>query len=56
MLVSHSQQSIGDSMQWQSDCSGADSLVLQSFSSYMPLPSDVDILPGHLGYSGAEWP
>ena len=34
-------------MQWPSDCSGADSLVLQSFSSYMPLPSDADILPGH---------
>ena len=42
-----SQQSIGESMQWPSDCSGAESLVLQTFLSYMPLPSDADILSGH---------
>ena len=47
MLVSH--KSVSESpFSGLSDCSGADSLVLQSFSSYMPLPSDVDILPRHL--------
>ena len=34
-------------MQWPSDCGGADSLVLQSFSSYMPLSSNADIFRGH---------
>ena len=43
-----SQHSIKESIEWPSDCSGADSSVLQSFSSYMPLPSDADIFPGHL--------
>lgn len=32
---------------WESDCSGADSSVLQSFLFYMPLLSDANILPGH---------
>ena len=48
-----SQQSIRESVQWPSDCSGADSSVLQSFSSYMPLPGVADMVPGHIDVTQA---
>ena len=36
-----------ESQQWEIDCNGVDLLIVQS-TSYMPLPSDVDMLSGQV--------